>query len=291
MPRVSVLLTCFNHLRYLPATVDGLRAQTFRDFEIIALDDASTDGTREWLLRQTDLRPFLNERNLGTYATLNHGLRFARGEFVAILNDDDLWQPAKLERQVALLDAYPRVGVASTNGGFIDENGRRTEENPFGFAYPTFETGDVLQSLAYRNRFIASAVMVRRSCFEEVGSFDEAYFGHGDWNMWWRICERYEAGFVDEPLTLYRIHGANASQNVERVAEDDVRLREFFASRFLDLGSRVGRDEQVVNFAALGVAYTKLGRKSEARKALAQAFRLYPFRLKTLARYLSTFLP
>lgn len=78
MPRVSVLLTCYNHRRYLPAAVDGLRAQTFRDFETLALDDGSTDGSREWLSEQPDLRTVFNARNLGTYATLNEGLPLAR---------------------------------------------------------------------------------------------------------------------------------------------------------------------------------------------------------------------
>src|SRR5207302_734559 len=82
-----------------------------------------------------------------------------------------------------------------------------TEGAPLGFEFPRTETGDVLLSLLYANKIIASAALVRRECFEALGNFNEAYFGSGDWEMWLRIAEQYEVGFVPEPLTFYRVHG------------------------------------------------------------------------------------
>ena len=184
MPRVSILLTCYNHLRYLPAALDGVARQTFQDFEVIALDDGSTDGTRDWLRNRAGVhRVVFNEQNLGTYATLNVGLREARGEFVAVLNDDDQWAPEKLERQVALMDADPQVGLVHTDGWFIDGAGERLEGSPLGFEFPRTRSGDVLLALLYANKIIASAALVRRECFERLGGFDESYFGSGDWQM------------------------------------------------------------------------------------------------------------
>src|SRR5215207_9206180 len=106
MPRVSILLTCYNHMRYLPDAYQSVLDQTFGDYEILALDDGSTDGTREWLNSLDDprVRLIFNERNLGTYATLNVGVKEAKGEFVAIFNDDDLWAPGKLQAQAEMLD-------------------------------------------------------------------------------------------------------------------------------------------------------------------------------------------
>ena len=95
MPRVSILLTCYNHLDYLPAA-HSIRTQTFQDFEVIAIDDGSTDVSREWLASQNNITLVLNEKNLGTYGTLNKGLDLATGEFIAVLNDDDVWMPEKL---------------------------------------------------------------------------------------------------------------------------------------------------------------------------------------------------
>src|SRR4051794_4385552 len=107
MPRVSILLTCYNHLTYLPECLEGVLSQTFADYEILALDDGSTDGTREWLLEKEAaglLRCIFNEKNIGTYGTLNVGLAEAAGDLIAVLNDDDLWAPEKLARQVALFN-------------------------------------------------------------------------------------------------------------------------------------------------------------------------------------------
>src|SRR5215469_9999225 len=150
MPAVSVLLTCFNHLAYLPAALDGVLKQTFRDLEIIAIDDGSTDGTREWLSEkapilnseipnpshsptpdtQRPLHLIFNEKNLGTYASLNVALSKAKGDYIAILNDDDLWAPTKLEKQIALFEAHPRVGLVHTDGEFIDGHGKAIEGSP-----------------------------------------------------------------------------------------------------------------------------------------------------------------
>lgn len=158
MPLVSILLTCFNHIRFLPAAYEGILNQTFKDFEIIAIDDGSTDGTREWLSdRKEPITCIFNENNLGTYASLNVALKRSSGECVAILNDDDLWAPQKLEKQLALLDSADEVGLVHTDGSFIDGAGNPMEGTPLGFEFPRFETGDVLLGLVYQNKIIASA--------------------------------------------------------------------------------------------------------------------------------------
>jgi glycosyltransferase involved in cell wall biosynthesis len=296
MPRVSVLLTCFNHARYLPECVESVFAQTETDFEVIAVDDRSTDGTREWLQAcPRPLKTVFNERNLGTYATLNVGLEHATGEFVAILNDDDLWAPDKLKRQLALFDAHPKVGLVHTDGWFIDGEGKRLEGSPLGFEFPRTETGDVLLSLLYANKIIASAALVRRSCFDSLGGFNDAYFGSGDWEMWLRIAEAYEVGFVDEPLTFYRVHGENASHKLERIWRDDEMLRRWIRERAPGYESRgYGprlRSAMAHNSACLGTVLTLNGYPREGRRAYAESLRHEPGRFKSALRYLATFLP
>ncbi len=296
MARVAVLLTCYNHFKYLPAALEGVRRQTFRDFEIVAIDDGSKDDTREWLRQQPDVHCILNETNLGTYATLNVGLTSTSSEFVAVLNDDDLWEPEKLERQVVLLDGNPKVGLVHTGGTFIDGEGIRTEGNPLGFAFPTFETGDILLGLVYENKIIASAALARRSCFDQLGGFNDGYFGSGDWEMWFRIAEAHDVGFVDAPLTHYRVHGANASHKLERIWRDDEKLRMWIADRLTKLtpGRFPEADvqkAQAFNLAALGTVKTLNGNPSGGRGCYAASAKLDPTRWKTYARYLATFLP
>lgn len=297
MPKVSILLTCFNHLAYLPACLEGVRAQTFRDHEIIALDDGSTDGSREWLESNAkDAKLVFNETNVGTYGTLNRGLEAVTGEFVAVLNDDDLWAPEKLERQLSLFEAHPEVGLVHTDGWFIDGQGNRLEGSPLGFEFPRTETGDLLLALLYANKIIASAALVRRECFDKLGGFNEAYFGSGDWEMWLRIAEEWQIGFVAEPLTFYRVHGENASHKLERIWTDDERLREWIRTQYPLIESKgypatALRAAQAHNEACLGTVRTLNGNPRSGREAYGRSIRLAPSRLKSYLRWAATFLP
>jgi len=297
MPKVSILLTCYNHLAYLPAALDGILNQTFRDYEIIAIDDGSTDGTREWLSsRPEPMVRMFNEKNLGTYGSLNVALGKASGDYVAILNDDDLWAPEKLERQLALFESHPKVGLVHTDGKFIDGDCATVEGSPLGFEFPRTETGDVLLSLIYANKIIASAVLVKRECFDRLGGFNENYFGSGDWEMWMRIAEVYDVGFVPEPLTYYRVHGANASHKLDRIWRDDEMLREWIASRATEYEAKSYDRRQLLcalahNQACLGTVKTLNGDSGAGRAAYARSIKLEPGRVKSYLRYAATFLP
>ncbi|MBS1717272.1 MAG: glycosyltransferase [Armatimonadetes bacterium] len=295
MPKVSVLLTCYNHIRFLPAALDSIVAQTEKDIEIIAIDDGSKDETREWLSAcKTPMRRILNEKNLGTYGSLNVALAAATGDYIAILNDDDLWAPTKLERQLELLARFPKVGLVHTDGGFIDGDDKPMPGSPLGFEFPRTETGDVLLDLVYQNKIIASAVLVRRECFAE-GGFNDAYFGSGDWEMWLRISEKWDVGYVPEPLTFYRVHGGNASHKLDRIWRDDEMLRTWLAPRLENLNGRFPADRlakaQAHNFAALGTVLTLNGKPSEGRAAYAKSMKLLPGRFKSYLRYAATYLP
>ncbi|MCH7905596.1 MAG: glycosyltransferase [Armatimonadetes bacterium] len=302
MPRVSIVLTCYNHLDHLKIAVDSIIAQTFTDYEIIALDDGSTDGTRDWLSElhrrepQIPLKLFFNEENLGTYGTLNKGIDVSTGELIAEFNDDDVWAPEKLEKQVAMMDAHPEIGLVHTAGYFIDGDGNEIKDNPLGFEWPKTSTGDVLPELIPFNKIIASSVLVRRECFEKVGKFNTSYFGSGDWEMWYRIAEEYHVGHVDEPLTLYRVHGGSASHLTDKIAKDDRRIREWMTPRidgYADRGWPPGllRRIKAHHWACLGTARTWEGDVSGGRRAYVESLKLMPWRFKSVLRLVATVLP
>lgn len=297
MPRVSVLLTCFNHVDYIAEAYESIQNQTLQDLEIIAIDDGSTDGTREWLQKNAkNCTIIFNESNLGTYASLNVGLKNASGEFIAILNDDDVWESQKLESQLVLFDDNSAIGLVHTNGVFIDSVGKVREGSPLGFDFPRTECGDVLAPLIYANKIIASAVLVRKKCFDTLGCFDERYFGSGDWQMWLRIAQRYDVGYVDEKLTRYRIHGSNASHRLERIWRDDQLLREWIEAQMPDYYAS-NRDREVLdsarahNWACLGTVRTLNGDPKGGRAAYAESLRIRPGRWKSRLRWLATYLP
>lgn len=300
MPVVSVLLTSYNHLPYLPDCVDGLVAQTLADYEAIVLDDGSDDGSREWLRERLGgdprFRLAYSEQNLGTYGVLNRGLELATGEFVAVLNDDDVWMPRKLERQVEALRANPLAALSHTDGMFIDGSGAPIAGEPLDFPYPRTPSGDVYALLIHRNRIIASSALFRRPVVGEVGPFDAGFYGCGDWHMWLRITERHEVAFVDEPLTLYRVHGTNACLDAEKMNRDGRIIREWLTTRQSALDERVRRDRALRdafahNWACLGTELAWMGDVPGARKAYAQSLRMRPTRLKSLLRLIATVLP
>lgn len=296
MPRVSILLTCYNHIRYLPACLDSIEQQTYKDFEIIAIDDGSEDGTRDYLGQRTDLKVILNEENIGTYGSLNKALEQAQGEFIAVMNDDDMWGPEKLQKQVEFMDSHPEIGLCHTDGGFIDQDGLAIEGSPLGFEFPRTETGDVMLALMYANKIIASAVLARTATIRELGGFDSSYYGSGDWHMWIRMAEHSPVGYIDERLTFYRVHGANASHRLERIWGDDLQLRTWLAQRE-DVLEQKGYSEEEIkgamahNWACLGTIKTLLGDPESGRDAYKKSLEIMPGRLKSRVRLLATYLP
>lgn len=295
MPRVSILFTCYNHIKYAPIAWQSILDQTFQDYEIIAIDDGSTDGTREWLERQQNATIIFNKENLGTYGTLNVGLETAKGEYIAVFNDDDVWLPKKLAMQVEMLDSNPQIGLVHTDGYFIDGEGVERHDSPLGFDFPRTETGDILLALIYANSIIASAVLARKQCFEELGGFNEEYFGSGDWEMWYRICEKYDAGYIAKPLTLYRVHGANASHKLEKIWRDDEKLREWISPRIEEYTGRFDHNELTAarahNEACLGTVKVLGGKAVEGRKHYKRSLSLEPSRWKSRARIMASYLP
>ncbi len=297
MPKVSVLLTCFNHIAYMPEALDSIRCQSFGDYEIIAIDDGSSDETREWLTENAkDCKLIFNETNLGTYGSLNRALSEASGEFVAILNDDDVWLPDKLARQTELLQTNPKVGLVHTDGLFIDGSGGTIEGSPLGFEFPKTVTGNVLLALLHQNKIIASAALVRKECFDRLGGFNESYFGSGDWEMWLRIAEEFEVGFVKEELTKYRVHGANASHKLDRIWQDDQKLREWIRTRYDQYRAMGFASTELTkaishNEACLGTIYTLNGNPAKGRSAYFSSIRMAPLRIKSYLRWITTWLP
>lgn len=295
-PRVSVLLTCYNNLPYLQRAIASLQAQTFIDFEILALDDGSTDGTREYLPTLEGVRVFLHPKNLGTYGNLNFGIEQARGDLFAIFNDDDLWAPEKLAEQVAAFYANPKAGLVHTSGWFIGPNEERIEGAPLGFEWPRTRTGDIFADLIYYNKIITSSAMFSRAAVERVGPFDPSFYGCGDWHMWLRISEHFDVVHLDKPLTFYRVHDTQACRNEAKMNEDSLRIREWLGSRRFELEPRWRGDPALKravahNLACAGTEHGWLGQSREARIRYLQSLQIEPTRFKSAIRWLATFLP
>jgi glycosyltransferase involved in cell wall biosynthesis len=293
LPKVSVVLTSYNHERYLGACLESALTQTYSNVEIIAIDDCSKDKSRDILAAYADsIRLILNEQNQGTYGVLNQGLAAASAEYIAVLNSDDLWLPHKLEKQVALMEQNAEMSFCHTFGDFIDASGNVVGGRPMGFPFPRTGTGWMLPTFIANNTAIASSVLMRTETAHAIGGFDSSFKNLGDWDMWIRLAERGSVGFVDEKLTLYRVHGANTIYNIEVTRAEEMRLRESAFLRHAGKAREPSMQKALAHTAAcLGSLYSITGDPQKARELYVESIRLNPVRIKSYLRYLLTFAP
>ena len=205
MPRCSVVIPAYNVERYVGDTIRSVLRQTYTDFEVIVVDDGSTDGTAAVLESFGDRITLVRQPNRGVAAARNTGLRHATGDLVALLDADDLWLPRRLKRMVDFLDQRPRIGFA-TSDAYL-----RYEDDPSAETYyrdlvpcpqlPTNQPYWIIQ-----HNFVFTMVVIRRGLLERHGCFDENLTTAEDWDLWIRfILGGDRLGLLHEPLGYYRI--------------------------------------------------------------------------------------
>jgi glycosyltransferase involved in cell wall biosynthesis len=211
MPGVSVVIPAYNAERYLAATLESVLAQTYQDFEVIVVDDGSTDGTAELARGFGPPVRVVQQPNSGPSAARNRGVREARSDLVAFIDADDLWMPEKLELQVPRFDEEGRVGLVYTRTQLIDEDGNLLptpqHEKPRGRVFYDLLEGNVLGT---------STAVVRKACLEAAGLFPEDMVWCEDWCLWLRIAREREFDFVDRILVKHRRHAASLTAERER---------------------------------------------------------------------------
>jgi GT2 family glycosyltransferase len=203
-PQVSVVLPVWNGERYLKQAIESILAQDFVDFELIVIDDGSTDRSAEIVTAFAhDPRVALHKQaNAGVVAARNAGLRVAHAEFVAFLDADDIALPGRLAKQVAYLRAHPEAAAIGSNiTYFSDADGViRTQKFPVGVT-------QVANALETGNPLAQPSVMLRKSMAMAAGGYREAFkFGAEDYDLWLRLAEKHPLDNLPEVLTLYRVH-------------------------------------------------------------------------------------
>ena len=242
-PSVSVVIATYNYARFLPTALESALNQTHHDLEVIVVDDGSTDDTPavvERFLADSRVR-YQRVEHLGQPKAKNTGIRLCRAPLIAFLDADDLWRPAKIEKQVALFQADPELGVAYTRRTLMNEAGQLLE-----YPEPMCHRGRVLTAMFQTNFICFSSVMVRGKVFEAVGLFDEDLQLAIDYDLWLRVARQFTFNFVPESLVRYRVGHANLSTRYGERLATVLRIRE----RFLDeLGGRSLIDPAVVRRA------------------------------------------
>jgi glycosyltransferase involved in cell wall biosynthesis len=290
-PLVTAVVTSYNHERYLRGALESALAQDVPDLEVIAIDDASSDGSPRILddfARDPRLRIERHRENQGVSRVFNRGLALARGTWVAYLGSDDFWLPGHLSGALAALTGsdlalcYGRVRV-------VDAEGRDVEgEDLFGSA----PDPEFLSALLRRSNFVPFiSVVVRRDVALEVGGFDENLVALQDYDLWLRIAARHPTRFLDRTSGAFRWDGGNTSGrsalNSVRLRRDLARILEHWLAERADDVRRVGAESAVRS--RLASTYLRLGRREPDPAAAARLYRrsleLDPRRLSALGRY------
>ena len=226
-PRVTVIIPTYDRAWCLPEAVDSVLAQTRRDFELIVVDDGSGDETRSVLKAYGSRIRVLEQANRGVSAARNLGIRAARGNLLAFLDADDLWQPEKLARQVAFFDRRPGALICQTEEIWIRRgvrvNPRRRHRKP---------SGDIFEASLALCLVSPSAVMLRRKLIDTVGFFDENLPACEDYDLWLRVSARHPVHLIDAPLVIKR--GGHPDQLSRQPGLDRYRIRSL--ANILDSG-------------------------------------------------------
>jgi glycosyltransferase involved in cell wall biosynthesis len=277
MPDISVIITCYNYAHYLKGCLDSVLAQTFQDFEVIVVNDGSTDNTDDVIspyLNNSRIR-YIKQLNAGQANAKNTGIMNAKGKFIAFLDADDMWTETKLEKQFSQF-SDPHVGVVYSTVQYIDEQGVGIPS----LGDPTYlipRAGKVTEFLFFDNFIPFSSSVVRRECFDRAGVFDESLKMGIDWDLWLRISVNYLFNFVDEPLLLYRWgHADQMSKNLDLRHEcADRIMTRFLAQNPGLIPNKIIQDAMVYTYVRRGYCYRSQDLKTSLNYYL-KALRINP---------------
>jgi glycosyltransferase involved in cell wall biosynthesis len=277
-PAVSVVIPAYNAAWCVGKAIDSVLAQDYRDFEIIVVNDGSTDDTATVLSAYGDAIRVVHQANGGLSNARNTGIREARGERIAFLDADDWWLPGKLEKQMTLMESRPQLGFTSTTARVEDPDGRLVNI----WACAQWQ-GSFLIHLFGSNADVAgsgSAVIANRNLFNQVGAFDESLRSLEDIDMWMRLAAVADYACLEEPLVVILKRPGSMSRNLEVMREAAIRVMQ--KNRHLLPTSHQGAYWRAC-MAGIHGDYAKWRYRAGQRKvALLEVARL--FRLAPLAR-------
>ena len=306
-PQVSVVIPTHNRSKLIKETIESVLSQTYKEFEIIVVDNGSTDDTREVVCSIDDerIRYYYQENTGSPTKPRNRGIQLAKGKYIAFLDSDDLWLPEKLEKQIPILDNHPEVGLVYSDAYKVDSGeiiGRVFED-----VKPC--RGNIFPELFLGNFISCLTVVVRKTVLDKVGIFNPDFAIAQDYDLFLRIARFFKVEYVDLPLAKYRVHPGNLSRNSSLVFREQFEILEKCLKRYPELkdilkgklyppppsspsrGEEIGRGNFEIPYNKIRRRFAKLhyslGRTyqmqkefSQSRKEFLKAIRLGPFNLK-----------
>jgi glycosyltransferase involved in cell wall biosynthesis len=236
-PLVSVIIPVYNGTNYLREAIESVLAQTYTNYEILVVDDGSTDATWDIIQSYGARVRGIHKENGGVASALNRGIREAKGDYIAWLSHDDIWLPRKLESQVAFVCQFPQLQGCYTNFVYIDGECRilSTIESPW---YPR---NQAIRAMLKKVYIHGCTVLIARSCFERIGLFEEELRYTQDADMWLRLLREFEIGHKPDKLVHVRFHSEQGSRNR---AKHKTEKQKMYRQIFVKLGMEAIFPEQ-----------------------------------------------
>ena len=220
---ISVVIPSYNRKEFLKRSIDSAINQTKKPFEIIVVDDGSTDGTETMIKSDYDFVKFIKQKNKGVSAARNIGIKVSIGEWICFLDSDDEWKKDKLEKQINAMKSNPGYKFFHSNEIWI-KNGLRINQKKKHKKYG----GDIFDKCLDMCRISPSSVMINKTVFDEVGNFNEDLVVCEDYELWLRICDKYRVFFIDEPLIIkYGGHQGQLSYSIESIENHRIKALEY----------------------------------------------------------------
>lgn len=260
-PTVSVIIPTYNRVHLISRAIQSVLNQSYRDFEIIVVDDCSTDVTeviiKDFQEQDKRIRYIRHEKNKGGSAARNTGITSAKGDYIALLDDDDGWLPEKIEKQVIKFRNSPdKVGVIYCGFFYVlEESGNIVAES-----VPALR-GNIYANLL-KNCILGSPTpLIRRTCFQKAGLYDETLPSAQDWDMWIRLSKYYEFDFIPDILAKHYIHGGQISVDINAKIQARKKLMRKYQADLSVLPSILS-----VHLKRLGILYCLAEQSKEGRK-------------------------
>jgi len=232
-PKLSIILTSYNHEKYLKETIDSVLNQKFADFELIIWDDASIDQSWDIIQSYFDprIKAFRNLENQMPPLGVNRAIQeIAQGKYIAIHSSDDIWEPEKLEKQVAFLEENPQIGAVFSWAQIIGEDGESLDDktHPYNhiFNQPNRSRHEWLNFFFYHgNALCHPSLLIRKICYQDCGAYRYGFAQLPDFDMWVRLCLKYDIHVLPEKLVRFRVRAGELNVSGNRA---DGRIRQQF---------------------------------------------------------------
>lgn len=289
MSAVSIILPCFNGSRWLSEAIDSILCQEFRDFELLIINDGSTDNSETIIssyLKDKRIRYFY-QKNRGFSAALNKGIEESKGEFIGFIGQDDLWLPHKLEHQVSFFrNQNQEISLVHSSFYCINSVGQiESTANTMDLASRLSKEG-IIKNLFLNNFIGFETVLVDKRCFTEVGLFDEQMVAFSDHDMWLRMAGKFRFAYANLPLVKKRVHDHQLSKNSIQASMDEFLIVKKAVDLYPFLNGSLSKKLASLYYNS-GIALLQQGNYGVAKKDLLNAIKWEPWNLIYIAAYIN----